>query len=80
MDHNMKKNPVSIPHSIWPADDIKRLERDAADAFGLTLYELMLRAGDAAFRVARDSYPDTDTGWCCVVMATTAAMVTSWRD
>ncbi|EAA2725428.1 bifunctional ADP-dependent NAD(P)H-hydrate dehydratase/NAD(P)H-hydrate epimerase [Salmonella enterica] len=59
MDHNMKKNPVSIPHSIWPADDIKRLERDAADAFGLTLYELMLRAGDAAFRVARDSYPDT---------------------
>ncbi|WP_410927156.1 hypothetical protein, partial [Salmonella enterica] len=21
MDHNMKKNPVSIPHSIWPADD-----------------------------------------------------------
>ncbi|WP_425313883.1 hypothetical protein, partial [Salmonella enterica] len=20
MDHNMKKNPVSIPHSIWPAD------------------------------------------------------------
>ncbi|MEA7599480.1 hypothetical protein ONQ66_21475, partial [Salmonella enterica subsp. enterica serovar Montevideo] len=38
---------------------IKRLERDAADAFGLTLYELMLRAGDAAFRVARDSYPDT---------------------
>lgn len=78
MDHNMKKNPVSIPHSIWPADDIKRLERDAADAFGLTLYELMLRAGDAAFRVARDSYPDT--GWCCVVMATTAAMVTSWRD
>lgn len=58
MDHNMKKNPVSIPHSIWPADDIKRLERDAADAFGLTLYELMLRAGDAAFRVARDSYPD----------------------
>lgn len=59
MDHNMKKNPVSIPHSIWPADDIKRLERDAADAFGLTLYELMLRAGDAAFRVARDCYPDT---------------------
>ncbi|SUG02661.1 carbohydrate kinase [Salmonella enterica subsp. enterica serovar Hartford] len=49
MDHNMKKNPVSIPHSIWPADDIKRLERDAADAFGLTLYELMLRAGDAHF-------------------------------
>lgn len=32
MDHNMKKNPVSIPHSIWLADDIKRLERDAADA------------------------------------------------
>ena len=42
----MKKNPVSIPHTVWYADDIRRGEREAADALGLTLYELMLRAGE----------------------------------
>ncbi|WP_081019180.1 NAD(P)H-hydrate epimerase, partial [Citrobacter amalonaticus] len=56
-DHTMKKNPISIPHSIWPADDIKRLEREAADTLGLTLFELMLRAGEAVFDVARESRP-----------------------
>ena len=56
-DHTMKKNLTSIPHSIWPADDIRRLEREAADALGLTLFELMLRAGEAAFDVARESWP-----------------------
>ncbi|MDN8601482.1 bifunctional ADP-dependent NAD(P)H-hydrate dehydratase/NAD(P)H-hydrate epimerase [Citrobacter sp. S2-9] len=57
-DHTMKKYPTSIPHSIWPADDIKRVEREAADAFGLTLYELMLRVGEAAFQVTRSAYPE----------------------
>ncbi|WP_435371963.1 hypothetical protein, partial [Shigella sonnei] len=23
-DHTMKKNPVSIPHTVWYADDIRR--------------------------------------------------------
>lgn len=54
----MKKNPVSIPHTVWHADDIRRGEREAADALGLTLYELMLRAGEAAFQVCRTTYPD----------------------
>ncbi|GHL76694.1 hypothetical protein ECZU34_44420 [Escherichia coli] len=54
----MKKNPVSIPHTVWYADDIRRGEREAADALGLTLYELMLRAGEAAFPVCRTAYPD----------------------
>lgn len=54
----MKKNPVSIPHTVWYADDIRRGEREAADALGLTLYELMLRAGEAAFQVCRTAYPD----------------------
>lgn len=57
-DHTMKKNPVSIPHTVWHADDIRRGEREAADALGLTLYELMLRAGEAAFEVCRTAYPD----------------------
>lgn len=54
----MKKNPASIPHSIWHADDIRRMEREAADSLGLTLYELMQRAGEAAFQVTRKTYPN----------------------
>lgn len=58
----MKKNPASIPHSIWDADDLRRAEKEAADALGITLYELMLRAGEAAFTAARGAYPDS-THW-----------------
>ncbi len=58
----MKKIPASIPHSIWPADDLRRAEKEAADSLGITLYELMLRAGEAAFRVARETYPHA-THW-----------------
>lgn len=54
----MKKNPASIPHSVWHADDIRRMEREAADSLGLTLYELMQRAGEAAFQVTREAYPN----------------------
>lgn len=53
----MKKNPASIPHSIWPAGELKRAEQEAADSLGITLYELMQRAGQAAFTVAREHYP-----------------------
>lgn len=55
----MKKNVASIPHSIWQADDLKRIEREAADSLGITLYELMQRAGEAAFNVARQHFPDS---------------------
>ena len=58
----MKKIPASISHSIWPADALRRAEKEAADSLGITLYELMLRAGEAAFRVAREAYPLT-TRW-----------------
>lgn len=54
----MKKNPASIPHSIWHADDLRRAEKEAADSLGLTLFELMQRAGEAAFNVARAAYPN----------------------
>jgi len=53
----VKKNPASIPHSIWHADDLRRTEKEAADSLGITLYELMQRAGEAAFNVAREAYP-----------------------
>jgi len=56
-DHSVKKNPASIPHSIWHADDLRYAEKEAADSLGITLYELMQRAGEAAFRVARAAFP-----------------------
>lgn len=49
MDHTMTKNPVSIPHFIWPADALRRAEKAAADSLGLTLFELMMRAGKRLF-------------------------------
>ena len=61
-DHTVKKNPASIPHSIWHADDLRRAEKEAADSLGITLYELMLRAGEAAFDVARSAWPQ-DAHW-----------------
>ncbi|EMM6516612.1 bifunctional ADP-dependent NAD(P)H-hydrate dehydratase/NAD(P)H-hydrate epimerase [Enterobacter ludwigii] len=58
-DHTVKKNPESIPHSIWHADDLRHAEKEAADSLGITLYELMQRAGEAAFNVARTAYPES---------------------
>lgn len=55
----MKKNPESIPHSIWHADDLRHAEKEAADSLGITLYELMQRAGEAAYNVARTAYPES---------------------
>ncbi|MFP2377667.1 bifunctional ADP-dependent NAD(P)H-hydrate dehydratase/NAD(P)H-hydrate epimerase [Enterobacter ludwigii] len=58
-DHTVKKNPESIPHSIWHADDLRHAEKEAADSLGITLYELMQRAGEAAFNVACTAYPES---------------------
>lgn len=58
-DHNLKKYAKSIPHSVWPADWLRNAEPEAADSLGLTLYELMQRAGEAAFQIAREHYPET---------------------
>jgi len=56
-DHQMKKYPPTIPHLVWPADWLRRNEAGAAASLGISLYELMLRAGEAAFRMARHHYP-----------------------
>ncbi|MFP2239551.1 bifunctional ADP-dependent NAD(P)H-hydrate dehydratase/NAD(P)H-hydrate epimerase [Pseudescherichia vulneris] len=61
-DHRMTRNPASIPHTIWSADGLRRAEKEAADALGLTLYELMQRAGAATFDVACDNFPSA-THW-----------------
>ncbi len=58
-DLSLKITAKSIPHSVWSADWLRTAEKQAADYLGLTLYELMQRAGAAAFNLARELYPLT---------------------
>lgn len=48
-NQDSKKNSRSLPYSVWPAQAVAQLEQQGADALGITLYELMLRAGQAAY-------------------------------
>ena len=62
-DHTLKsrlnKNRTTIPHSVWPAQALREAEKEAADSLGITLFELMQRAGEAAFSIARAAYPQS---------------------
>ncbi|WLS78492.1 bifunctional ADP-dependent NAD(P)H-hydrate dehydratase/NAD(P)H-hydrate epimerase [Erwinia pyri] len=56
---NQQINPTSLPYSVWPVEAMAQLEQEAADALGLTLFELMQRAGEAAFATLRKQWPDS---------------------
>ncbi|KEA54199.1 carbohydrate kinase [Mangrovibacter sp. MFB070] len=56
-DHYLNRNSASIPQSVWSADWLRKAEARAAAATGVSLYELMQRAGEAAFAVARSTFP-----------------------
>jgi len=56
-DQESKANSRSLPYSVWPAQALRQLEREGADTLGITLYELMQRAGQAAFEMARTQWP-----------------------
>ncbi len=47
----------ALPGPVWPVEQIKRLEREGADALGISLFELMQRAGEAAFSQLRERWP-----------------------
>lgn len=47
-----------LPESVYSPDWIRREEVNAAQQTGTTLYALMQRAGEAAFQLARRSYPE----------------------
>lgn len=53
----IEANVRSLPHSVWPAQAMAQLERDAADSLGLTLFELMQRAGQASYELVRQLWP-----------------------
>jgi len=44
---------------VWPAEAISQLEIAAADSLGISLFELMQRAGEAAFEQITRRWPDT---------------------
>lgn len=56
MDHTMTKNPDSIPYNICLRRRCARRTRGGGQP-GLTLFELMQRAGEAAFQLASCAYP-----------------------
>ncbi|MGP2519753.1 bifunctional ADP-dependent NAD(P)H-hydrate dehydratase/NAD(P)H-hydrate epimerase [Pantoea ananatis] len=59
-NQNSKRNGSSLPHSVWPAQALAQLEREGADALGISLYELMLRAGQAAYEHITVHWPDAE--------------------
>jgi len=43
---------------VCSAFELRQTEKQAADSLGVTLYDLMQRAGQAAFEISRSHYPD----------------------
>ncbi|WP_413731309.1 bifunctional ADP-dependent NAD(P)H-hydrate dehydratase/NAD(P)H-hydrate epimerase [Sodalis sp. RH20] len=56
-DHKKKTSSASLPHSVYGAEWLRGWEPEAADLAGVTLYELMERAGAAAWRALSWLYP-----------------------
>ncbi|MEN4556108.1 bifunctional ADP-dependent NAD(P)H-hydrate dehydratase/NAD(P)H-hydrate epimerase [Pantoea agglomerans] len=57
-NQDSKKNSRSLPYSVWPAQAVAQLEQQGADALGITLYELMQRAGQAAYEHLTAHWPE----------------------
>ncbi|ADP10286.1 hypothetical protein EJP617_06050 [Erwinia sp. Ejp617] len=58
MNHlNLQNDHASLPDSVWPAESLTYLEQEGADCLGITLFELMQRAGEAAFNLLRTQWP-----------------------
>ncbi|MEH2922547.1 bifunctional ADP-dependent NAD(P)H-hydrate dehydratase/NAD(P)H-hydrate epimerase [Samsonia erythrinae] len=51
------KRKDNLPHAVFYGEWVRREEASAAAESGLSLWELMQRAGEAAFQVARQRYP-----------------------
>ncbi|AKJ41022.1 bifunctional NAD(P)H-hydrate repair enzyme [Pragia fontium] len=57
-DHQQNHNALSLPHSVFSADWVRENEKIGARHLGVSLYQLMERAGEAAFLLCRKQYPD----------------------
>jgi len=50
-----------LPQSLYTAQQVKLGEVEAAKQAGVSLYQLMLRAGEATYQWLRDSYPNAES-------------------
>lgn len=57
-NQHSEANSHSLPYSVWPAQALRQLESDGADSYGIALYELMQRAGQAAYEKIRALWPE----------------------
>jgi NAD(P)H-hydrate epimerase len=53
--------PSELPKSLYRADQIRAMDRFAIDELGIPGIELMQRAGNAAFQVLRQRWPEART-------------------
>ena len=58
MPHTLPAHQLMLPDRVYPPDWLRREEPDAAQQAGVSLYELMQRAGEAAYQHARRCYPN----------------------
>lgn len=58
IDHQQNKDTTSLPYSVFRADWVRENESKGARHIGVSLYQLMERAGEAAFALCRRLYPD----------------------
>ncbi|MCL4791316.1 MAG: NAD(P)H-hydrate dehydratase [Gammaproteobacteria bacterium] len=49
---------TDMAHSVWTPAQVRELDRHAIARCGIPGYELMTRAGQAAFRIARERWPE----------------------
>ncbi|TKI08549.1 bifunctional ADP-dependent NAD(P)H-hydrate dehydratase/NAD(P)H-hydrate epimerase [Martelella alba] len=56
-DRINKTNQSSLPYSVYSSQWLRTWEQEAAGLAGLSLYQLMQRAGAAAFHLTRWHYP-----------------------
>ncbi|CCG88640.1 bifunctional ADP-dependent NAD(P)H-hydrate dehydratase/NAD(P)H-hydrate epimerase [Erwinia piriflorinigrans] len=54
---NSQKERAGLPDAVWPAEALTQLEQEGADFLGITLFELMQRAGEAAFNLLCQQWP-----------------------
>jgi len=54
----MKGARAELPKAIYTAEQVRRLDRIAIDELGISGYELMCRAGEAALEALRSRWPD----------------------
>ncbi|MDD1781514.1 NAD(P)H-hydrate dehydratase [Enterovibrio sp. ZSDZ35] len=52
---------ASLPYSLYRTDQVRDGERKIAADLGLEMYTLMDRAGNAAFQILRDRWPEAKT-------------------